>query len=285
MKIKFCLICIYLFVIFTTKAQSYQWLQAAKIKEDSALFQQASILYERILFDNGNEEEVTNSIFGKLRCLKKMNAFKDAIGFIKSNIVFVKQDSLKYELYEQWITLTYLTHELDQCLNLIEQAKILYKDWYNMNWLTAVSILCLNEQNKWNEAKLLYTNWLKLNNADTSVIVKEYSLAPKLKSEDKAGWLSTFIPGAGQFYAGKPWEALTSILIQGIGIYYGVYSFQEKYYVSAWLVGGGIFGSFHFGSTRRSEELVKQYNIKQSSKFNNRIKEQIIQFMQLKASK
>ncbi len=285
MKIKFCLICIYLFVIFTTKAQSYQWLQEAKSKEDSALFLQASILYERVLFDYGTEEEQVKSIFGKLRCLKKMKAFKDAIGFIKSNIGLVQQDSLKYELYEQWITLSYLTHELDQCLNLIEQAKILFKNYYNANWLTSISILCLNEQNKWAEAKLVYINWLKLNNADTTTIVKEYSLAPKLKNEDKSGWLSTFIPGAGQFYAGKPLEAITSIIIQGIGIYYGVYSFQEKYYISAWLVGGGIFGSFHFGSTRRSEELVKQYNIKQSSKFNNRIKEQIIQFMQLKASK
>ncbi len=276
MRIKFCLICIFLFVTSTIKAQSTSLYKDAVSKEDSSLYLQASILYDRVLFEEEDQTESVQSVFGKLRCLKRIHAFSDAIIFIKSHLSVVKNDSLKCRLYEQWILNSYLINDLDQCLNLIEQIKILYPTFYNTNWLTAIYILCLNEKQKWTEAKQVYIDWMKRYSKDTLEIINEYKKVPKLKSEEKAGWLSTFIPGAGQLYARKPYEALTSILIQGLGIYFGVVSYQQQYYLSTWFVGGGIFGSFHFGSTRRSEELVKQYNIKVSSRFNNKIKDQII---------
>lgn len=280
MKIKFYLICIFLFATFTIKAQTANWLEQAKNKVSNHLYQEASLLYERVLFDSGNEAEITESIFGKLECLKKLHAFKEATDFIKLNIGLVKNEQSQYKLYEQWITLSYLSNELEQCLSLIQQAKLIYSKLYNEHWLTPIAILCLNEQNKWSEAQNIYINWLKLNNQDTVEVATNYKYIPKLKSIDKAGWLSTFIPGAGQFYARKPIEAITSIIIQGIGIYYGIYSFEQQYYISAWLVGGGIFGSFHFGSTRRSEELVKQYNLKHAHEFNQKIKAMLIQHIE-----
>lgn len=276
MRIKFCLICIFLFVTSTIKAQLNTLFQEAVIKENSAMYKEASILYDRVLFEGEEEKKIVQCIFGKLRCLKRLYAFSDAIAFIKSNLVLVKSDSLRCKLYEEWILNCYLVNDLDQCMNLIQQTKILYPTLYNSDWLIAMNILCLNEKYKWAEAKQVYIDWMKMHHKDTLEIIHEYKNAPKLKSENKAGWLSTFIPGAGQFYSGKPLEALTSVIIQGTGIYFGVISYQQQYYLSAWLVGGGIFGSFHFGSTRRSEELVKQYNLKVSAIFNTKIREKII---------
>jgi TM2 domain-containing membrane protein YozV len=97
-----------------------------------------------------------------------------------------------------------------------------------------------------------------------------------LKSEDRAGWLATFIPGAGHFYAGKTWEGLASIAIQGLGVYYGVISWQDQYYLSAWLIGGGMAGSFHLGGVRRAQELVRMYNRKKTREFNEKVKEALL---------
>jgi hypothetical protein len=87
------------------------------------------------------------------------------------------------------------------------------------------------------------------------------------------------LPGAGELYAGKPFEALASIVLQGAAVYYGIISWQEKYYFSAWFVGAGLFASFHNGGVRRSEKLVQIYNRKQTERFNNKIRSQLTQLM------
>jgi TM2 domain-containing membrane protein YozV len=273
------LICIFLCVTSLIKAQpSLTLIEQAKQKELLGLHFEASILFDRVLFEENLENTfVIESIFGKVRCLKKMKLFVQANNFIKANINLLKSDSLKYQLQEDWILNSYLTNQLDECISIIEQTKLLYPSIYNKNWLLPLHILCLNEQRKWLQAKQVCLEWYRENKFDTTTIVQLYSKIPKLKSEDKAAWLSTFIPGAGQLYAGKPFEALASIIIQGAGIYYGVISFQDKYYLSSILIGGGIFGSFHFGGVRRSEELVRQYNLKKSTSFNVQLRKILLQ--------
>ena len=99
-----------------------------------------------------------------------------------------------------------------------------------------------------------------------------YAKLPHLKSEDRAAWLATFIPGGGHFYAGRTAEGLASIGIQALGVYYGIISWQQKHYISAWLVGGGIAGSFHLGGVRRAQELVRIYNNRKAAAFNEQVK-------------
>ena len=107
-----------------------------------------------------------------------------------------------------------------------------------------------------------------------------YEQLPHFKSVTKAQWLSTFIPGGGQFYAGRPGEALFSILVQTAGIWFAVVSFQQHYYISAWLIGAAVFGAFHMGGVRRSEVLIRQYNRKKMLDFNARVREQLLRLIE-----
>jgi len=275
MKIKFYLTCIFLSVIFLTNLRGQDWINTAKGKEKEGKYQEAAILYERVLFLNTDSSNFVNiAITGEIHCLKKEKKFPEVINFIKKNLQLVSSDSVKYRVYEQWITCAYLSEQLNEALSIIEQSQLLFPQYCNKQWLTYFKILCLNELNDWSAARDIYKSWLLGYGMDTT-LADIYNLVPTLKSEDKASWLSTFIPGGGQLYAGKPIEALTSFFIQGLGIYYGIKCVETQYYLSAWLVGAGVFGSFHFGGVRRSVELVKEYNRKKTIAFNEILREKI----------
>ena len=274
MIIRFCLTCIFLSAIFLTEAQGEQFLKQASVEEAQGAWYKAGISYDRVLFCQENQEQVIIAVSGKLRCLKKQQQFREAGKFIKENYQLIDSDSIRYRLYEQWILCAYLSDQQEEAISLADQALLLYPQYCNQQWLLYFKILCLNELNEWTMAQQNYKQWLagyKIDSAEAII----YEKLPVLKSENKAAWLSTVLPGGGQWYAGKPLETMTSILIQGLGIYYGIVSFETKYYLSAWLVGGGVFGSFHFGSVRRAEELVRQYNKKKAASFNSTLRQKI----------
>lgn len=281
MKIKFCLICIFLCVTFLTNAQNNfkKLFVEAEQKVEQKKYVEAAVIYERIIFSSPDDSITFTAIIKKIYCYKLSGNYHLAYSYIQNHLNSVTTDSLKYQLYEQWITCSYLSNKLEHCISLIEQAKVYFPLFYNENRLTFLAVLCLNEQQKWKEASILLNNWLQKNNIDTS-LNNYYTAIPKLKSAKKAEALATFLPGVGHFYANKPLEGITSLLLQAVGVYYGITNFKEKYYFSSWLVGFGFAGSFHFGGVRRVEDLVRIYNTKKCSNYNNMLRNKIINLMQ-----
>jgi TM2 domain-containing membrane protein YozV len=145
--------------------------------------------------------------------------------------------------------------------------------------LVVLKILALNELGRWKEAGDAYHTFVA-QREPAKVLPDLYLHIPRLKSVEKAQWLSQFIPGAGQFYAGRPGEAIFSILIQTAGIWFAVVSFEQHYYVSAWLIGAALFGAFHMGGVRRAEVLVRQSNRKKMLAFNEAVREQLVSLLQ-----
>ncbi len=273
---RFFLICTFLLGIFITKAQSsFQFLKQAQYYYHQGMFVQSAISYERVLFITNSEEEIFPAICGKISCLKQISSFAEATYFIKQNIQIIKTDSLRAIVFKEWITCSYLADQLDETLSLIERAKLIYNNQINNSWLNLIKILALNEQTKWTEAKKIYKDYLTEHQLDSNLAVV-YNQLPKLKSEDKAQWLATLIPGAGQFYAGKPTEGVINILLHAAGLYIGISDFISRHYLSAWLLGGGMVGSFHMGGVRRSEELIKQYNKKKTFEFNTYLRSKLV---------
>lgn len=278
MKIKFYSTCIFLCVIYLTNAQSQKnYLDSAKKYEDAKQFTTASIFYERLIFEPENQEEYEKAVIGKIECLKSQFLYLNTINFIKFHINQIINNDIKYKLYEQWILLCYLTNQYEEGLSLIETTKLNFPELENKKWLCFLKIISLNEQNNWHNAKNVLRNWL-INNKEDTLLLNVYNNIPKLKNENKASWLATLIPGAGLVYVNNYQEALASILLQATGLFYGFVSFQSKYYLSSWLVGLGTFGSFHFGGVRRTEILVRDYNLKKTIDFNKKIKNELIKY-------
>lgn len=274
------MICIFLCGVSLIKAQlsSPSLFEVATQKELKKDFEGAAIVYERIIFDATDDSVIFKAVIGKVNCYKQKGDFVSAYNYLQKNSNIFFSDTLKCKIYEQWILCAYLTNKLEQCISLIEQARVYFPNLVNHNRLSFFKILSLNEQHKWIEAKVNFIEWLNKVHLDTSTY-NLYAKIPKLKSSKKAEALSTFLPGAGQIYANKPLEGFTSILLQGAGVYYGVINFYDKYYFSSWLVGLGLAGSFHFGGVRRAEELVRVYNLKKTSNYNAEVRSKIIEVM------
>lgn len=275
MIIKFYLTCTFLCAISITKAQDAAYLNEAGNLFLQKRYFEASIAYERVLFASDNPKSRYNAIDKKVQCLKQQREYTQAVHFIKTYLNELLPDSIRYKLYNEQLICNYLSGSFENALSMIEQINIYFPQQKPDTKMLLIKILSLNELRLWHLAEEAYAAFLQeINSANT--IANPYVSLPHLKNKGTAQWLATFIPGAGQFYAGRPLEALLSIAIQVASIYFGIISFQQRYYLSAWLAGAGLFGSFHMGGVRRSESLVDQYNRKKVYQFNQKVKELLL---------
>ena len=269
--------CTFLCAVCTINAQQSESQRADSLFRQRAYFE-ASIEYERILFGNSQGSITAYTIQQKIQCLKQQKQFAQAITFIRQHLLENLPDSISYQLYYEQVLCAYLGRNFENALSIMEQMKLIHARSAGDARLLLIRILSLNELQQWDQASRLYDQFMQQHGVAASL--SPYKDVPRLKSKDRAQWLSTFIPGGGQLYAGKPLEALVTIVIQGAAIYFGIVSFQQHYYVATWLVGAGLFGSFHMGGVRRSEVLVEQYNQKKIARFNQKVRELLLQEMQ-----
>ncbi|GAB3036512.1 hypothetical protein [Spirosoma pulveris] len=243
----------------------------------SGQFLAARVGYERVLFGAESAELQVGAAMGKARCLKQQGLYAQAVTFLNGQIQPGYPDSLLYSLRREQILCAYLAGQFENALSLLDRLPYLHPDVPVSSLLRAVRVLSLNELRRWPEASVAYNQLAIVAQADT--LSAPYQYLPQLKSEKKAQWLSTFIPGAGQFYAGRPAEAALSIVMQSAGLYFGVTSFLQGYYLSAWGVGAGLFGSFHAGGVRRAEVLVRQLNQRRAAAFNAQVRQQVLEMV------
>ena len=234
----------------------------------------ASIAYERVLFDHPERQEQYAAVTGKLQCLKKQALYDQAVTFLEAWQAYPFPDSSLAAIHYQQVLCTYLGGHFENVLSLVDRWSYTHAGAKPAPLLVVLKILSLNELQQWKEAAEAYRAFMKERKPDL------YTQLPHLKSVSKAQALSTFIPGAGLFYAGKPGEAIFSILVQAAGVYFVVLGLEQHYYVSAWLIGAALFGAFHMGSVRRSEVLVQRYNRKKVLQFNEKVREQLMEVLQ-----
>jgi TM2 domain-containing membrane protein YozV len=239
---------------------------------------ESSIAWERLLFDNADPKEQLLAVLGKTQCLKQEGAFDQALTFLNNWQSYPFPDSDLVRIHAQQVLCSYLGGHFENVVSLLERWPYEHKEVLPAPWLAVLRILSLNELRRWKEAGEAYHTFIAERHTATD-LADLYASLPRQKSVNKAQALSTFIPGAGQFYAGRPGEAIFSILVQAAGIYFGVLSFEQHYYVSAWLIGAALFGAFHMGGVRRAEVLVEQYNRKKMLEFNGRVREQLLSLL------
>lgn len=287
MTTRFCLICIFLCVTCSINAQNVApqgvarqdvaryWLARADSLVAGGQSFEAGIAYERVLFEQPDSLLYGQALTGKVNALKQQGRFSVAVQTLNSELTRNFPDSLLLALRQDQITCAYLAGQFENALSLLDRLPYLHPDRPTETPLTrAIRVLSLNELQRWPEAAVAYRQILVQAGVDTTQT--PYQQLPRLKSLEKAERLATFLPGGGQFYAGKPGEAILSLLIQVGGLYFGVTNFLAGYYLSAWGIGAATFGSFHWGGIRRSEVLVKQYNAQQTQRFNTVVKEQLL---------
>jgi TM2 domain-containing membrane protein YozV len=292
MIIRYYLTCISLCATFLTEAQtgsiaprrqadtisSDGFIRQAETLYDAGRYFEASIAWERVLFDNNNPQYQMTAVMGKTQCLKQQGLFDPAVTFLEGWQSFPFPDSDLVRIHHQLVLCTYLGGHFENTISLVDRWPYEHSGKAPEPLLVILKILSLKELQRWKEAGDAYRVFIGARQPAAS-LPDLYAQLPHLKSVNKAIALATFIPGGGQFYAGHPGEAIFSILVQTAGIWFAIVSFEQHYYISAWLVGAALFGAFHMGGVRRSEVLVQRYNRKKILDFNEKVKAQLLSIL------
>ena len=186
-------------------------------------------------------------------------------------------DSFQPELFYQQILCSYLSGRFENVQAISTQYASIITNKKMSDKIFLLNILSLNQLMKWHDADSIYEEYCKTHKPEDN-IHELYKCFPHLKSEKKARALSTFLPGSGIMYSGHYLEGSLNVLLQLGSLAFGVEVFLNKYYFTAWFMGGGMFASFYNGGVRRSEVLVNQYNQRKIGLYNEQIKKELINY-------
>ncbi len=252
---------------------------------------EASIEYERLIFQAKSQANLNYYKYKKALCYKKMGEFDQALEELQPIYFSNLRDSLyRFVCYEQSLCY-YLNGDPAHALWKIDEFFHRSTDSASFHFFMPVKILALNETYQWDEAKksfLQYVNMLNFSSDKSEeleqVVRNLYNKKnrPRIKSEKKAENWSRFIPGAGQMYAGSCGEGIINLLINASVLTFAGFQIYNGFYITGYLAGLGFFNKTYHGGMKRAGVLASQKNKKLIGNFNHEINTEILSEFELK---
>ncbi len=148
---------------------------------------------------------------------------------------------------------------LFELLHTSEAPKVVAAARYLRGW-------CYIHTTDWNKA-ISELRQVDISQINTLQNKKAHELADTLleetplpsKSPQLAGWLSTVVPGSGQFYAGKVKEGMIAAALNGTFIYLVADAIRDRRYVDS----AGLFfigWQFYWGNRTNARQFATEYN-------------------------
>ncbi len=272
--IKFFFSCIFLCGIFLSsegKGRNGDSLYA------SGKYFEASIEYERSIFDTQDKAELYYLKYRKALCYKQLKEFNKALEELQTLYFPNSADSLFLRAYYEQTLCFYLNGEPTKALWKIDEYFHRSADSATYKYFMPIKIICLNETYQWQEAKDCFLNYIALQNfrpdkeAEMKHIIENlYSKKriPHIKSINKAENWSRFFPGSGQIYAGKTGEGLVNFLINASLLAFSAQQILNGFYITGYFAGLGFFNKTYQGGIKRSGVLATKRNKEQLVHFN-----------------
>lgn len=262
---------------------------ASTLKSDSLYasgkYFEASVEYERLIFQAENQENLNYYRYRKALCYKKMKQFDLALNELQP-IYFPNPEDSLYRLvcYEQSLCY-YLNGEPARALWKTDEYFHRSADSASFRFFMPVKILSLNETFQWDEAKKCFLEYINMQHF-SSVQKTEMEKAvtdlygkksrPHIKSSEKAENLSRFIPGSGQIYAGNTGEGIVNLLINASVLTFAGVQVFNGFYITGYLAGLGFFNKTYHGGIKRAGVLASQRNKKSLVDFDHKIYQLIL---------
>jgi hypothetical protein len=256
---------------------------------NSGNYKLASVYYEYCAYADTNKNASAFFLLKKIDCYLASKeyelGYKEIAHFGYNNV----HDSLTSKARQYAAVLAYLNKKFDEALVQFKLFEFINFNTDEIKSMIFIKALCLNEQHKYDEAKKELTSWyeyLKLQSIDSlyyfNKINNLYGTAqiPKIKSIDRAVYLASFFPGFGHYYVGAINEGFINQLLIVSSITFAVVTAFYGYYVTAAVVGYGLFNRFHKGAVHRMDFLVKEKNYKLSREFNTKVKEFVFEIQE-----
>lgn len=123
------------------------------------------------------------------------------------------------------------------------------------------------QQAQWGEARRLFARtspdpggWARPSAAARLDSLLDAASVLPSRSPDVARWLSTFVPGAGQFYSGDFWNGLNALVLNGLTGWLMVRSAQTREWDEFALTATLLFGRYYLGNRYQAGVRAERFN-------------------------
>ncbi|MFC1725180.1 tol-pal system YbgF family protein [candidate division KSB1 bacterium] len=248
-------------------------LKFAEYLYNTGQFYDAITEYKRVLFFN-NGHKLKADIFYKIGICYKNGGFPDNSLFYITKAIENETDNRLRNTYQFEFAkimmkkgdYTTAKMELEDLMDRKLPSSMADSVNYFLGW-SEISML------NWLSAENYFKN-IKKSSYNTSQLFKSCIEGKKLKykSAVKAILLSTFIPGAGQIYAGELLDGIIAFVLNAGIIYYLTDSILDKRYTDTALIYYFLFGRFYPANRANAYKYAVQYNIDLNKNFLKKIK-------------
>ena len=290
----FYLICIFLCVSFSPEkatAQDKHVLldQARQLYEEGNYFE-AAITWERAYFFSSDPRKRIEANLGRAQALKQTGDFRMARNDLQRSVHLRQYPQLHARVLYELAFCEYMLGNFTASLGALQQLEHYYPRKSQTSEIMLLYSLAAIMNENWEvatEKTLARIQNLGLSAAATDSLMNktlqvfcECSI-PVTLSENRARNWSTFVPGAGQLYAGYPGRAMLNAGSQVASLGLAGYMAYSNLYVSGFVIGLGLFQSFYFGGIKQAGYLANQKNNIQMGAYKSDLKTFVIQLEEI----
>ncbi len=262
----FCLTCTFLCATHLTDAEANEkgLMQKADSLFDKGLYFEASIAYERVFYFSDMPVERVRANLGKTEALKQIGDFSKARNDLRRSLVFRGDDSLRLEVMYQMAFCAYMDRASGDAYISLMQLRQSFGQ-VRQQRLYLLEGLVLADLERWEALRKHLKTWLVDFETDSLMVQQTIQAYDEILAEgllhayrdaENARLWSTFVPGAGQLYAGEPgWGALNAFSQLASLAGFGLLAYNG-FYVASGVIGLGAFQAFYFGGIKQAGELT-----------------------------
>jgi hypothetical protein len=279
LKKLFWSICIFLSLLFSgNRLLGADYFSKAISLFNSEKYFAASVEFERAIFYSGDNIQISDCIYYKSLCYKRMENYHKAVDELGKIDLTEAPDSLWVKVVYEKTLCSFLDDSIDKSIRFIKEINSRFPDSDSTHFIVPLTILCTNSKYDWHSSLSLWSDYIDKLNAGDSLKSRfrknvddlyNRKNIPWFHSPDKSGKLSMIIPGAGQIYCGAVSEGIMSLLINTSLASVTALEFYSRLYLTGNFVGSRLFGKFYFGGVRRARTIARERNKSEIAEFNS----------------
>jgi TM2 domain-containing membrane protein YozV len=231
---------------------------------EADFYEEAITEYERYIFFNDRGREVSYAYYKIGLAYRNTRNLEKSSDFLELSAMTAISDTVKDERKIDIAVNCIAGREYSKAkfilLKLISFSKISEIRRKASLFLGVAHLYCY----EWESAKnALEVYFKEERNYKSAYIVDSLLLEAEniiYKSPTTAKWLSTFVPGTGQMYAGNAGSGINALVINGANIYWIIYKLLKEQYGNAYIIYFFLFRRYYMGNIYNAKKEAREYN-------------------------
>ena len=239
-------------------------------------YENAITEYKRFIYFNPNDETISETFYKIGLAYRSQSNWKEALDAFRKSCANALNDSIRDE---RRITIgTTLIAKGNYSSAEFELLKISLFSKYTEVKKKAVFFLgvCYIYSFKWDEAEKSFTQYFldsTLNHFSKIDSLLAQAKNFKYKSPNLAKWLSTFLPGSGQIYAGNWLNGINALIVNGLTTYLLFDALVDKRYEDVLITNITLFERYYKGNRYNTKKMIELRNKKTRQAYAQKVLE------------